>query len=63
MGYAGLYLFLTSIGAKADLVGILSAPVLLLVGAIWILIHVAFHLAGRPLAAGAPVPSRGWEPG
>ncbi len=44
LGYAGLYLFLTSIGAKADLVGILSAPVLLLVGAIWILIHVAFIL-------------------
>ena len=45
LGYAGLYLFLTSIGAKADLAGILSAPLLLLVGAIWILIHVAVILA------------------
>ncbi len=42
LGYAALYLFLTSIGAKADLRGILAAPELLLVGLIWIVIHVAF---------------------
>ncbi|MCH9007763.1 DUF819 family protein, partial [candidate division KSB1 bacterium] len=41
LGYAGLFLFLTSIGAKADLRGILEAPVLVLVGVVWILIHVA----------------------
>jgi uncharacterized membrane protein len=49
LGYAALYLFLTSIGAKADLAGIAAAPILLLVGAVWILIHVAFLLLGARL--------------
>jgi uncharacterized membrane protein len=40
LGYAGLFLFLTSIGAKADLAGLAAAPVLLLAGGLWILIHV-----------------------
>ncbi len=46
LGYAALYLFLTSIGAKADLEGILAAPVLLLVGIVWIGFHAAFLLIG-----------------
>jgi uncharacterized membrane protein len=49
LGYAALYLFLTSIGAKADLAGILAAPVLLLVGIVWIAFHVAFLLIGARL--------------
>ncbi len=49
LGYVALYLFLTSIGAKADLHGILAAPVLLLVGVVWILIHISFMLLGAKL--------------
>ncbi len=49
LGYAALYLFLTSIGAKADLAGIAAAPVLLLVGAVWILFHVGMLLIGARL--------------
>ena len=40
IGYLALFLFLTSIGAKADLRGILEAPVLILVGTLWILLHI-----------------------
>ncbi len=49
IGYAALYLFLTSIGAKADLKGLLEAPVLLLAGIVWILIHVLFLVIGARL--------------
>lgn len=49
LGYAGLYLFLTSIGAKADLHGILVAPILLLVGVVWILFHVGLLFLGARL--------------
>lgn len=49
LGYAALYLFLTSIGAKADLAGILEAPLLLLVGVLWIAIHVVVLLVGARL--------------
>lgn len=48
-GYIALYLFMTSIGAKANLAGILNAPVLLLVGAVWIFIHIACLLVGARL--------------
>ena len=48
-GYAALYLFLTSIGAQADLAGILAAPVLLLAGIVWMLCHVAFLVIGARL--------------
>ncbi|MEK7728920.1 MAG: DUF819 family protein [candidate division KSB1 bacterium] len=48
-GYVALYLFLTSIGAKADLHGIFQAPVLLVVGVVWILFHVAFMCLGARL--------------
>lgn len=49
LSYVALYLFLTSIGAKADLHGILQAKVLLAVGAVWILFHVAFMFLGARL--------------
>ena len=49
LGYVALYLFLTSIGAKADLHGILAAPVLLLAGVIWILFHISFMFLGARL--------------
>lgn len=48
-GYAALYLFLTSIGAGADLAGLAAAPALLLAGVIWILIHIVFLLAAARL--------------
>lgn len=49
LGYAGLYLFLTSIGAKADLSGILEVPILILVGAVWIVLHIALMFIGARL--------------
>src|SRR5690606_1712286 len=48
-GYAALYLFLTSIGAGADLAGLAAAPVLLLVGATWICVHIIFLFAAARL--------------
>lgn len=44
IGYFALYLLLTSIGAKANLAAVIDAPVYLLTGALWILIHVAIML-------------------
>lgn len=44
MGYAALYLLLTSIGAQADLRAVLAAPLFLATGAVWIAIHVAVLL-------------------
>lgn len=49
LGYVALYLFLTSIGAKADLAGLLTAPVLLLAGVVWILFHIGFLFLGARL--------------
>jgi uncharacterized membrane protein len=40
-GYLALYLMLTAIGAQADLVMVLEAPLYLLVGAVWLGIHIA----------------------
>ncbi len=40
VGYVGLYLLLTSIGARADVAAVLDAPIFLIVGVVWILIHV-----------------------
>lgn len=48
-GYAALYLFLTSIGAGADLAGLAAAPALLLAGVIWISIHIAFLMVAARL--------------
>lgn len=49
IGYAALYLFLTSLGAKADLQGIIEAPELMLVGTVWIMVHVSFLFIGARL--------------
>ena len=40
-GYAALYLLLAGIGARADLKEVISAPVYLAAGAVWIAVHVA----------------------
>ncbi|MFA5159332.1 MAG: DUF819 family protein [Candidatus Omnitrophota bacterium] len=45
VGYFFLFLVLTSIGARASLSGILSAPLLILAGVVLVLIHAAFLLA------------------
>lgn len=44
-GYTALYLLLAAIGAQADLRAVLSAPVYLAAGALWISIHVALLFA------------------
>jgi uncharacterized membrane protein len=52
VGNVFLYLLLTTIGAQADLRTIADAPLFLLVGAVWLLIHGAFlFLGGRLLKA------------
>lgn len=52
VGNIFLYLLLTTIGAQADLRAIASAPLFLLVGVVWLLIHGAFlFLGGRLLKA------------
>ncbi len=52
IGYFALYLLLTSIGAKANLSAVVEAPVYLLTGAVWILIHVSImFLVARLLRA------------
>ena len=45
VGYVALYLMLTAIGAQADLLMVLEAPLYLLVGAVWLGIHVAVLFA------------------
>jgi uncharacterized membrane protein len=44
LGYAALYLLLTSIGAQADMRAVLEAPLYLAAGALWIAVHVAVLL-------------------
>jgi uncharacterized membrane protein len=47
-----LYFLLASIGAKANLTAILNAPVFLLVGVVWIMIHaVVLYTIGRLIKA------------
>jgi len=41
VGYAALYLMMAAVGAQADLRAVLEAPVFLLAGVVWILIHVS----------------------
>ena len=45
-GYAALYIFFTSLGAQADLASITTMPIFLLVGVVWLIIHVCFLLLG-----------------
>jgi len=40
VGYLALYLLLTSIGARADLAAVLDAPMYMVTGAVWIIIHI-----------------------
>jgi uncharacterized membrane protein len=54
VGYAGLYLLLSSIGASANLVAVLQTPIYLLAGVVWIAFHalllvVAAKLLRAPL--------------
>lgn len=49
MAYAALYLFLASLGAKADISGLLEAPVFLLTGIVWIMVHVLVLFIGARL--------------
>lgn len=44
LGYAGLYLLLASVGGRADLKLILDAPVLVMIGIVWLMIHAAVLL-------------------
>ena len=58
IGYLLLFLVLTSIGARANLSGILSAPLLIVAGVVLVLIHAAFlltvsHVARIPLCLAA----------
>ena len=46
MAYAALYMFLASLGARADISGLLDAPVFLLVGIVWIMVHVLVLFIG-----------------
>ena len=45
VGYLALYLMLTAIGAQADLVMVVEAPLYLAVGAAWLAIHIAVLFA------------------
>jgi uncharacterized membrane protein len=40
IGYFALYMLLTSIGAKANLMAVLDAPLYLLAGVVWMLTHI-----------------------
>ncbi len=44
IGFLALYLLLTAIGAQANLAAVLDAPVYLLAGFLWILIHIGILL-------------------
>ena len=52
IGFAGLYLLLTSIGAAADLHAVLESPIYLLMGAVWLAVHISLmFLAAKLLKA------------
>jgi len=44
VGYLALYLMLTAIGARADLAKVLEAPLYLVVGVVWLAVHIAVLL-------------------
>lgn len=44
VGYYALYLLLTSIGARADVAAVLDAPMYMVTGLVWILIHIMILL-------------------
>ena len=49
LGYAGIYLMLAGVGAKADLLSIGKAPELVMAGVLWISIHLVFLVGGMIL--------------
>ncbi|EEL50366.1 MULTISPECIES: DUF819 domain-containing protein [Bacillus cereus group] len=52
IGYAGIYLLLTTIGAQADLVYVIEAPHYMLLGVVWLMIHIiCIFLAARIMRA------------
>ncbi|GAA0329324.1 DUF819 family protein [Bacillus carboniphilus] len=52
VGYAGIYILLATIGAKADLAYVVDAPQYVLMGIVWLAIHVLIiFLAARLLRA------------
>lgn len=52
IGYLGIYLFLTGIGAQANLVDIVQAPQFILMGVVWLAIHIiCIFTAARLLKA------------
>lgn len=58
IGTMGLYLLLTSYGARANLMAIFDVPVFFMIGFVWIVIHVCFLYTGvrllrAPLFLGA----------
>lgn len=58
IGYVGLYLLLTTYGARANLRAVLEVPQFFALGSVWLLIHIAFLYAGirltkAPLFLGA----------
>jgi len=54
IGYAALYLLLTSIGASADLVAVLDAPLYLVAGIVWLAVHVTL-LFGAAIVSKSPL--------
>lgn len=52
IGFAALYLLLTSIGAHADLAAVFEAPAYMLMGVVWLAVHISLlFLAAKLLKA------------
>lgn len=49
LGYVGLYLLLTTYGARANLQAVLEVPMFFALGGLWLLIHIAFLYVGMRL--------------
>ncbi|SFF64318.1 Uncharacterized membrane protein [Halobacillus alkaliphilus] len=49
IGYLGIYLFLTAIGSQANLMDIVQAPQFILMGMVWLSIHIIFIFAAARL--------------
>ncbi|MBH0169389.1 DUF819 domain-containing protein [Fictibacillus sp. 18YEL24] len=49
VGYAGIYLLLATIGAKANLIYVVEAPQYILMGIVWLAIHILFLFAAARL--------------
>jgi uncharacterized membrane protein len=54
VAYGGIYLMVTTMGAGGNLRAVLEAPLLLLVGVVWIAVHISFLLVAMRLLR-APV--------